>query len=147
MITTLRAFLTSKRHRLPEFFSPLEGTGKHPACSGHTCQGAASIRLCPGQWGALMCHAHNSTEAEEEGAQHTTRTSASKIPVYGGLCRVSPRNTFWKCYVFQMCVISGSKILFYQHDSTGYKQYMYKMACQLPWKEMNLSYTEHVTWK
>lgn len=46
-----------------------------------------------------------------------------------------------------MCVISGSKILFYQHDSTGYKQYMYKMACHLPWKEMNLSYTEHMTWK
>lgn len=62
----------------------------------------------------------------------------SKIPVYSGLCLVSPRNTFWKCCVFRMCVISGGKILLYQHDSTEHKPYVYKVASHLPWKETNL---------
>ena len=44
--------------------------------------------------GVLMCYVHNSTEAQGEGAEQTTHTTASKTPVYSGLCQVSTRNSF-----------------------------------------------------
>lgn len=138
----------SKRARATGYltFSSLALTGN---CSKHkekAGQDAASLRLHPGSRREPLRVPHTTPALLREEGGTAYDSCSPRLLCIIGLCRVSPRNTLWKCYVFsRMCNFglqdSVLPVWFHREQTMGTKS---PVTCP---EEINLSCTDHISWK
>lgn len=126
-ITTLYAFITIQSHRLLQFSSSFECTGKYPTGSGENCQGAADIWLHPGQQGT---HATHTTPPRLTKKGHSTQ-HIRLLP--NGLCHITslletpPENAiYFRCVWFPLATFCFTRMI---PPSTNHTPTKWPVAC------------------